>query len=336
MCAAPRVTVAIPTFNRAHLLRTTIGTVLAQTYTGFDLLVCDNASTDHTADIIAELNDARIRYIKRSENIGLFANYNDIIERAANEFILLLADDDLLEPGFLEETIRAMDDDPDVGVVHTGFYVVGPTGDVLSAGNWTCGLTANAVEPAALFLRESMRWSCRICPSTALIRTAAIPKGGMRLDDMPAIDFGLWLRLAGAGWTFAFLAKPLGSYRVHPDSHSALRYGVLNAEAYEPGFDTANRLYALKCRFLSETASLLADSVALRRLARWGLRRETIVAVRRVTLDRAGTRFRRPRFLIQVLVADPGLAVSGLLWRSLIVDVLRTLGLRRVKQADAV
>ena len=60
-----------------------------------------------------------------------------------------------------------------------------------------------------------MKWSCRICASTALMRTEALPEDGMIADDFPAVDFGMWLRMAAAGWEFAFLGETLGAYRIH-------------------------------------------------------------------------------------------------------------------------
>ena len=61
-----------------------------------------------------------------------------------------------------------------------------------------------------------MRWSCRVCASTALMRTAALPRGRDEpAEDFPAIDFGMWLRMAADGWEFAFLADTLGDYRIH-------------------------------------------------------------------------------------------------------------------------
>jgi glycosyltransferase involved in cell wall biosynthesis len=73
---SPRVTVVIPTFNRARFLPVAVDSVLAQTYGDFRLLIADNASTDETADIVARYDDARIDYVRRPENLGITANHN--------------------------------------------------------------------------------------------------------------------------------------------------------------------------------------------------------------------------------------------------------------------
>jgi glycosyltransferase involved in cell wall biosynthesis len=94
----PQITVCIPTYNRAHFLRESIPSVLAQTYTDLQILVSDNASTDNTAEVVASFQDTRIVYYRQAENIGLTGNLRSVIERAikANtEYVAILSDDDL-------------------------------------------------------------------------------------------------------------------------------------------------------------------------------------------------------------------------------------------------
>ena len=87
---------------------------------------------------------------------------------------------------------------------------------LLPGVNWTYGLTADAVESAEEFIGESMKWSCRICASTALMRMEALPEAGDdRQDDFPAIDFGMWLRMAAAAGSSRSSRETLGAYRIH-------------------------------------------------------------------------------------------------------------------------
>ena len=73
------VTVGIPTFNRAGLLRETIQSVLGQTYSNFRLIVSDNASTDETQEVVASLSDARLGYVRADKNIGMI-EFNRLID----------------------------------------------------------------------------------------------------------------------------------------------------------------------------------------------------------------------------------------------------------------
>ena len=66
--------VYIITYNRAKYLRESIKSVLAQTYSNFELTILDNCSTDETADIVREFNDNRLKYIKHERNLGAWGN----------------------------------------------------------------------------------------------------------------------------------------------------------------------------------------------------------------------------------------------------------------------
>lgn len=102
------VTVCIPTYNRAELLREAIQSVLAQTYLDWELLVSDNASTDHTAEVVAAFKDARIHYYRQPENIGMMPNFRSAIEKVSTEWVALLPDDDQFLPEHLEVALAAL------------------------------------------------------------------------------------------------------------------------------------------------------------------------------------------------------------------------------------
>ncbi len=94
MNGAPFFTVGIPTYNRAKWLGEAIELVLRQSFSDFELLVSDNASTDDTAGVAASFADVRIRYVRQAENIGPAANFNYVIEHARGEFLVFNQDDD--------------------------------------------------------------------------------------------------------------------------------------------------------------------------------------------------------------------------------------------------
>ena len=73
----PTVTIAVLTYNRRALLQETLKGVLAQTYRDFELLICDNASSDDTAGLVAGIQDPRVVYVRRGVNGGAFANFRE-------------------------------------------------------------------------------------------------------------------------------------------------------------------------------------------------------------------------------------------------------------------
>jgi len=310
----PRVTVFIPTYNRAPLLPQAIRSVLEQTFDDLRLLVSDNASEDETPEVVASFDDPRIEYVRQPENLGLLGNQNWFLAQVETDFALILGDDDMLYPTLLERAVGELDRNPRAGVVHSAFDLIGGHGEVLLPDvDWTYGLERDCVESAEEFLRESMRWSCRICASTALMRTAALPPDRMLLEDFPAIDFGLWLRIAAAGWDFAFLHDTLGAYRIHGLAQSAAVDAPLGP-GYVQGIETVSRLKAIKLRVLAQNDGRLRDVERLRRLAEEARRRELVVMARSLTLPE-----RKPgptlRALAHAVRADPAVVLGAPPWK---------------------
>lgn len=326
---APRVTVFIPTYNRAHFLSGAIESVLAQTYDDFRLEVSDNASTDETPQVVERYRDPRLVYQRQPENLGLLGNHNQFLRRVDTEYSLILPDDDLVGNRLLEETVAALDEQPRAGAVHAEFNLIDEAGDQLSPRqNWTYGLSEDTVESAEQFIRESMKWSCRICASTALMRTSALPSDGMLAADFPAVDFGMWLRMAGAGWNFAFLARRLGSYRIHGASHSAA-FGPPTGPGYVQGIEIVSALYEVKRRFLERYEPDEQRRGELLRLAQASQRRELVLMVRNLTLPERSPS-RTFRLLGDAVRAAPGVLREPGAWRLLIASLI---GPRLVERA---
>jgi glycosyltransferase involved in cell wall biosynthesis len=115
----PRVSVIITTYNRCELLKRALNSVLDQTYSNFECIVVDDASTDETSQVVAEFNDDRIIYIKHKENKHLSAARNTGIHASNGEFIAFLDDDDEWYPRKLEKQVKLLkDSENEVGLVY--------------------------------------------------------------------------------------------------------------------------------------------------------------------------------------------------------------------------
>src|SRR6185295_12532492 len=108
----PRVSVLIPTRNRAGLLRATIASVLAQTFQDFEIVIIDDASDDDTPSVIAGLADARIRYFRYAENLGEAASRNAGLAHAGGDYIAFLDDDDTWLPDKVAAQVEILDRSP--------------------------------------------------------------------------------------------------------------------------------------------------------------------------------------------------------------------------------
>jgi hypothetical protein len=316
----PRVTVCMPTRNRADWLKRSIASVLAQTHADFTLLVSDNASEDETPEVVASFDDARITYIRLPEDVGLVGNHNQLLARVDSEYVLILPDDDIAYPELLETAVEVLDRHPTAGVVHSNLDMIDARGEVVAPDvNWTLGLTRDTVESGAEFIHESMKYSCRVCASSALMRTAALPAGFFDEADFPPVDLGMWLRMA-LDWDMAFVARTLCGYRIHDSSHSA-EFGEAIGPGYRMDPDLLRRLEEIKLRFIDLHRERLDRPSTLRRLAQASLRRELLLVARLKTLpDRRFTA--TVSALGEAATEDPRVMLTKTAWKLLGGSVL--------------
>lgn len=112
----PRVTIGLPVYNGERFLSQSLDSLLAQTYGDFDLIVCDNASTDATEEICRNYaaRDPRIVYVRREKNLGMANNFNLAFAAAQTEYFKWAAYDDIHAPEFLQRSVEVLDADPTV------------------------------------------------------------------------------------------------------------------------------------------------------------------------------------------------------------------------------
>jgi glycosyltransferase involved in cell wall biosynthesis len=116
----PAVTVGVPVYNSERFLAETLRSILAQTYTDFELVISDNASTDRTGAICEEFAraDSRIHYVRRPQNIGLPRNYNSLVGLARGRYFKWSSSNDLTQPRFLAACVPTLDARRDVVLVY--------------------------------------------------------------------------------------------------------------------------------------------------------------------------------------------------------------------------
>ena len=135
-----KLTVGIPTFNRAGWLRESIESVLAQTFADFRLIVSDNASDDDTPEVVRSFDDDRIHYVRSERNVGSIGNFNRLIALAETEFLVLLPDDDVLYPGHLAAAVDVLERFDTVGLVHSAFEFIDAQSRVVRERGASCHL----------------------------------------------------------------------------------------------------------------------------------------------------------------------------------------------------
>ena len=121
-----KVSIALPVYNGDNYLEEAIESILAQTFTDFELLLCDNASTDRTEEICRKFasKDKRVRYIRHKENIGSGPNFRFAYDHAVGEYFKWSAHDDTIAPGFLQACVDALDNHPEISLCYPRVKVI--------------------------------------------------------------------------------------------------------------------------------------------------------------------------------------------------------------------
>lgn len=200
MADRPLVSIGLPTYNRAHVLRRAIASALEQDYANLELIISDNASTDETERICRELSgqDQRIRYFRQPINRGATANFNEVLRQARGEFFLWLSDDDWLDAAYVSQCVQVLEAQPD-------YALVSGTMKYLRADTFS-------IEADTDFLQDSGQ--ARVLAYFRQVRYNGVFYGVMRRAQAAAVPLQ---DVLGTDWFFVASLAFMGKVRVLPD-----------------------------------------------------------------------------------------------------------------------
>jgi glycosyltransferase involved in cell wall biosynthesis len=211
--AAPSIAVILPTFNGEAFVRESIESVLSQEFPSFELIVCDDASTDATWSILQEYSSERCKVVRNTENRGLFPTLNRLMEETRSEWVHLWSQDDRMLPGCLMRTSEFARSHPEVGMIYSGRHHVDEAGARLPDGPTD---TTPAIVPPLLAARI-MYYFGSIAGNIAnvtLRRNVFAQIGPFREDLEVSGDFEYWVRLSESH-SIGFQSEPLVELRSH-------------------------------------------------------------------------------------------------------------------------
>jgi glycosyltransferase involved in cell wall biosynthesis len=219
----PVITVVIAAYNSEKTIRETVESVLSQTFSDFELIVIDDGSTDSTLEVLSQMEDPRLRVFSYP-NAGVAASRNRGIALASGEYVAFLDHDDLWTPDKLEAQLRALQEDPRIGVSYSLVHCIDEAGRFLHP----CSrITASGDVYARLLVTDFLD-----TVSNPLIRKEALDRiGGFDESLASADDWDILLRLA-ACYPFACVSAVQVLYRECPDS---LSFDVSRMEAAAVG-----------------------------------------------------------------------------------------------------
>jgi glycosyltransferase involved in cell wall biosynthesis len=216
------VTVAVSTWNRAHLVGRAIASVRAQTFEDFEILVVDDGSTDATPEVLARIDDHRMRLVRLEQNGGISRSRNTAIALARGEWVAFLADDNEWAPEYLSRQLAVA--------------AARPGADVVYCRTWrrdgrigNDGVMPEVVRDGRVFRHVVRGWMPLL--SCALVRLAALREvGGLDEDLKASEDRDLWLRLAQRT-DFAGSADVLAVHHLHRGPHLSRNYAYVARDA---------------------------------------------------------------------------------------------------------
>jgi Glycosyl transferase family 2 len=261
----PSVSVVIPCRNYARFLPAAVGSVVSQHAVDVEVIVIDDCSTDDTADVAAALaaSDARIDVRSHARNLGHIATFNEGLEAASGEYVVVLSADDLLAPGSLARATALLEAHPSVGFAYGGTATF--AGSLLpplrgSGGRWT-------IWHGHDWIRARCRRGLNVIRSPEVVMRASVQRaiGAYRPDLPRSADFEMWMRAASVSDVGRVDGVDQAFYRLHPDSmshtiHAGERFQLQarhDAFATLPDADLlpdAERLYDQARRGLAVTA----------------------------------------------------------------------------------
>lgn len=217
----PKLTVAIPTRNRSELLKRSIECVLNQTYKDFELLIIDNASTDKTYEVVKSFKDRRIRYFRNKKNLGIIGNWNKCIKKAVGEYINIFHDDDIMYDSFLDESVRALDQNSSVGFTFSLIRRVDIDRNFLNMWWEDYDEKEKLISGLDYILLTIEKERCISLAPNMVFRKKIFDKVGQfkQVYGFNTFDFNMWFKIASI-FDVYLISKVLFEYTIHFDQMS--------------------------------------------------------------------------------------------------------------------
>jgi len=233
----PCVTICVPTFNGRRHLAECIASIRAQTFTDYEVVICDDESSDGTLDLARQLaaGEARFRFISNPRRLGLVGNWNHCVKQAQGEWIKFVFQDDIIQPACLEKLLAACQRaNKPFGFCERDFiFEEGVTG---ALRDWFDGhkqrlrldYQADAVidaERAAKIAIYEPSHNMVGEPTVTLINKSIFRElGGFDEALIQLCDSEFWCRVM-VNHGAAFVAEDLAAFRIHAKATTALNRG---------------------------------------------------------------------------------------------------------------
>lgn len=222
----PTVSVISGIYNCAETLPEAIESILAQTFTDWEWILCDDASGDNTYAVAKEYADKypdKFVLLKNEKNKGLNYTLNRCLEKAKGRYIARMDGDDLCSPERFEEEFRCLEENPDIAIVSTDMDCFDQT------GIWGKISHPENPQPKDFLIRSPF------CHAPCMVRKEAyMAVGGYSVEKrlLRVEDYHLWVKMYAAGFRGRNIHRSLYRVREDRDTYSRRRFRYRINEAY--------------------------------------------------------------------------------------------------------
>lgn len=213
-----KISVIIPLYNKAPYAAKTIGSVLSQTYSDYELVIVDDGSKDNSAEIAEKAIDGQPNCLLiKQENAGVSMARNNGVAASHGDFLCFLDADDWWEPTFLEEMSKLIKEYPEAGIYGTNYTIVNETKRKTRVAQVGVeeGFEKGYINYCQAYAKTMYMPLCTgavSIPRSVFVEMQGFPKG-IKLGE----DFLLWIRVA-LKYKVVFLNKPLSFYNQDVDA----------------------------------------------------------------------------------------------------------------------
>lgn len=206
------VSVIMPAFNSEKYIAQAIESILAQTYTNFELLIFDDGSSDQTRAVIHRYVDPRIIKVLSDQNRGVVFARNKMIDMAKGQYIALMDADDIADPTRFEKQVRTLE---------------AKACDVCGSAQWVLDDATKEIKKSKdkfsdSDLRSLLAVYCTLCNSAVIARAELFKRYRYDTTILTSEDYYLWVQIAAAGYRFLNLPERLVTYRQYPAQTSSV------------------------------------------------------------------------------------------------------------------
>lgn len=222
----PLISVIMPVYNTATFLRPAIQSILDQSFHDFELIIIDDASTDHSGTVISEFKDERIRSYRNEKNLGLAITLNKAIRLSGGKYIARMDGDDISLPNRFEVQVAALKKEADRVVVCSTCQLIDEEGRKI--GNWKDDKKYLKTDQ----IRKHLPFNNCIVHPSVMVTKDIITEFFYDPVQHESEDYDLWLRMSSDGIRFVKIQDALVQHRIRKESFTRKRQQNVHAKLF--------------------------------------------------------------------------------------------------------